>query len=148
MSSPRPSPFPFPAIPPPSTVTDDVPCRQCSYNLRTLPTDGFCPECGSLVAKSIYGNLLKFSDPAWVRKLGRGIRFIQWGIPPIIMGATFRGVNTMRNFGVRIPFDLPLAPLLSLAGVFLFVFGFWLITEPDPAASEKMNTEPSAKSPA
>ena len=32
------------------TIAHDLPCRRCRYNLRTLPTDGRCPECGTRVA--------------------------------------------------------------------------------------------------
>lgn len=31
----------------------DAPCLQCGYNLRTLPADHRCPECGSQVLASI-----------------------------------------------------------------------------------------------
>jgi len=44
-------------------VVSDVPCRRCSYNLRGLNYAGRCPECGTAVGQSIYGNLLRFSDP-------------------------------------------------------------------------------------
>lgn len=31
-------------------VLDNLPCRHCSYNLRTQRYDGRCPECGKPVA--------------------------------------------------------------------------------------------------
>ena len=31
---------------PPPTVETDLACITCDYNLRTLPSDGKCPECG------------------------------------------------------------------------------------------------------
>jgi hypothetical protein len=39
----------------PSTgqVDSDITCAKCDYNLRTLPRDGKCPECGLEVAESI-----------------------------------------------------------------------------------------------
>jgi hypothetical protein len=40
-----------------ATVAVDLPClgrkRACAYNLRTLPADGRCPECGEPVETSI-----------------------------------------------------------------------------------------------
>jgi hypothetical protein len=37
-----------------STLIDaDVTCARCGYNLRTLPQDGKCPECGGSVADSL-----------------------------------------------------------------------------------------------
>ena len=34
-------------------VAQDLPCKLCGYNLRTLPEDGKCPECGGSVAVTI-----------------------------------------------------------------------------------------------
>jgi len=48
------------ALPPPDAeleeethVTSDIPCVGCGYNLRTLATQGSCPECGKPVQTSI-----------------------------------------------------------------------------------------------
>ena len=43
-------------------VDEDITCRKCGYNLRGLPTDGACPECGSAVGHSTHGDLLRFCD--------------------------------------------------------------------------------------
>src|SRR3954468_3756176 len=34
-------------------IAYDLPCRRCRYNLRTLATDGRCPECGTRVAVTL-----------------------------------------------------------------------------------------------
>jgi uncharacterized repeat protein (TIGR04138 family) len=34
------------------TVQSDAPCKYCGYNLRTLPFDHRCPECGRFVYES------------------------------------------------------------------------------------------------
>lgn len=34
-------------------ITDDLICRGCEYNLRTLLCDGLCPECGKPVRETI-----------------------------------------------------------------------------------------------
>src|SRR5687768_4467917 len=34
-------------------IAYDLPCRRCRYNLRTQPTDGRCPECGTRVAVTL-----------------------------------------------------------------------------------------------
>jgi len=41
------------AHPPTEFVSKDIPCLRCSYNLRGLPPDGRCPECGFWVAETI-----------------------------------------------------------------------------------------------
>jgi hypothetical protein len=39
-----------------SAVDSDMTCARCDYNLRTLPLDGNCPECGLSVTESIDKN--------------------------------------------------------------------------------------------
>lgn len=63
----------------PVTVEVDVPCIACGYNLRGLPTDGQCPECGTGIDGSIQqwrakGKVpaLDRADPHWLRRLAVG----------------------------------------------------------------------------
>ena len=39
--------------PPTEFVSKDIPCLRCGYNLRGLPPDGRCPECGFWVAETV-----------------------------------------------------------------------------------------------
>jgi hypothetical protein len=39
---------------PPATIDDDVQCVHCGYNLRTMPVDGDCPECGAPVEETLH----------------------------------------------------------------------------------------------
>jgi hypothetical protein len=120
----------------PLIVTDDIPCRKCSYNLRTQPTSGQCPECGTPVAVSIFGNLLRFSDPAWVTTLGNGARYILVGIF-IIIAVVFCGAIAGGIAGATNPANMrslqAVIQLLSLGGSILMLIGSWLLTEPDPS---------------
>jgi uncharacterized repeat protein (TIGR04138 family) len=34
-------------------ISCDLPCVACGYNLRTLPIEGLCPECGQPVLKTL-----------------------------------------------------------------------------------------------
>ena len=77
---------PNPLVGPAGEIVSDLPCRKCAYNLRGLPGNGRCPECGSAVGLSVQGNLLRFSDPAWTRKLRRGAKFIVYGVAVIFLG--------------------------------------------------------------
>ena len=78
---------------PNATIETDTPCRKCSYNLRGLTHGGRCPECGTPVGLSTFGDLLRYSDPNWLVTLGRGIGYILWGIlvaiVVMILGAFF-----------------------------------------------------------
>src|SRR5438876_3717954 len=81
-------------IPPPmpevtddsGTVATDIACRKCGYNLRGLPISGRCPECGTPVGLSVKGDLLRFSDPGWLRALRRGVNFIIGAVVVAILG--------------------------------------------------------------
>jgi hypothetical protein len=39
-------------MPPPDIISNNLPCRKCSYNLRGLKFDGRCPECGEPIRDS------------------------------------------------------------------------------------------------
>ncbi len=109
-------------------VTTDLPCRKCSYNLRGLTIDGRCPECGAAVGLSVQGDLLRFSNPAWVRTLQRGVRLIIWGVVVIILGALLAVV-----LAVTVPAVGLAAVAVPLVGYVLTLVGTWRLTEPDPS---------------
>jgi hypothetical protein len=54
-----------------AVVTTDLPCIRCAYNLRTLPWNGICPECGHPVRHSRMPAGLRFhsfSEVRWARR--------------------------------------------------------------------------------
>jgi hypothetical protein len=114
---------------PAGVLEQDVPCRKCSYNLRGLSIDGRCPECNTAVGYSIKGDLLQFSDPVWVDKLARGVSLILWGIVVWIGAAIF----TVIVAAVTKTSPVLLGALIGLAAHALFIYGSWLLTEPDPS---------------
>ena len=73
-------------------IAEDAPCGKCSYNLRGLPTEGRCPECGTSVGWSIHGHLLHFSDPVWVQHLAGGALWMIWSVF-LGIGLTIVGVG-------------------------------------------------------
>ncbi len=113
-------------------VVGDVPCRRCSYNLRGLNYSGRCPECGTAVGQSIYGNLLRFSDPQWVDKLARGVNLILWGIVALI-ASFIVGMVVGRG-------DPMLTQVIGFLGGLVELAGAWLLTEPDPGTQEQPQT--------
>jgi hypothetical protein len=131
----------------PAVVPMDVPCRKCGYNLRGLPVDGRCPECGIAVGLSTYGDLLCYSDPAWLAKLRRGVTLILWGILAMIVTVVLivvvvmvLGIRTAaRGGGTVTPAAGPggtqavVMGLATLACYGLVLIGSWLLTEPDPS---------------
>ncbi len=75
-------------------LMDDVACRRCGYNLRSLETDAVCPECGAAVAISLHGFYLRFAPLAWVRRLALGAKLLIASIVTAIVGwLTMMGIG-------------------------------------------------------
>jgi hypothetical protein len=116
-----PSAFPLPVAPPAPFVNDDLPCRTCSYNLKTLPTDGVCPECATPVAVSLKSDLLRGSDPRWMKLLRLGGLFIIYGA----LALWFASQNSTRIGSAWW--------LIMWAGRFVELTGVWMMTLTDPS---------------
>lgn len=72
-------------------IAEDLPCRHCGYNLRTLSMEVQCPECGTSVGRSVHGDYLRYADPAWVRVLATGATLVLVAIilQVLVTGVTF-----------------------------------------------------------
>ena len=106
----------------------DLTCRRCAYNLRGLREDGRCPECGTPIGRSTQGDFLRYSDPTWVAKLGRGMHLILWWIGLTIVASLATGA--LASF-TSMPPEIWL--FLNAAASLVGYWGAWLLTEPDPA---------------
>ena len=111
------------------TSPEDLPCIHCGYNLRGLATDGRCPECGALIARSIRGDLLWRADPAWLARVSGGftltkVCFVTW-----LAGI---GVGFLRGIvpGFSIVFRLFPSTLATL-----LLLGIFRVMTPDPRLS-------------
>ena len=114
------------ALPPPLLIDRDAPCRKCAYNLRGLTVDARCPECGTPAGLSLQGDLLRFSEPAWVDTLARGVSLNLWGF--LVMLVAMGIAVALSIFGVQF-----IGQLVTFAGGLVTVYGSWLLTEPDPS---------------
>ena len=81
---------------------------------------------------SIYGNFLRFSDPAWVQKLRQGALYIVVGIF-VTIGAVIVGIILGALATMGLPARQMLLQFLALGGNVLVVLGTWFLTEPDPS---------------
>lgn len=62
-----------PALDADGSIAANVPCIKCSYNLRTLQPAGNCPECGTPVASSVSGTVLRCLSPPTLTRLRAAI---------------------------------------------------------------------------
>jgi hypothetical protein len=116
-------------------IVSNVVCRKCAYNLRGLPTEGRCPECGAPFGVSVLGALLCFNDPRWLDTLHRGATLTLIGAPVYVIAAivvTIVDSLAAAGFGVSISINL-----LQLAGYMAMVSGAWFLTSPDPSGIDE-----------
>jgi hypothetical protein len=117
-TSPPPS---FPAAP--TQIIGDLPCRSCGYNLRTLATNGLCPECATPIASSLRGDLLREADPNWLRQMHTGCK-LEYGA---IWAAWISYV-----FLLPLPFSL-YRTFAAPAAAAVMALGTWMLASPDPS---------------
>ena len=104
----------------------DLACHGCGYNLRGLSPDSVCPECAAAIGRSIYGDLIQFSDPVWVEKLARGANVIVVCLLCSIIG------------GIIVSMVSESAAAYFSAAVGLIILrGYWLITSSEPGKSDE-----------
>ena len=129
-----------PAAPPPLTLDRSQPCVKCAYDLRGLPLDGVCPECGTPVQDSLRGWLLRYASPEYRRKLGLGLSIVLNGILAMVVLTILQmvaGFSGWRGGG----FDTGMH-IVNFGLAIAMIAGYWFMTEPDPGYTglEKPNS--------
>lgn len=128
--------------PPPPIWPDVVPegptCRRCGYELKGLPMKGQCPECALPVVRSLRGNLLEYSDPAYVGRLASGALLLEMaivGFCALPIGAIFAliigGAVSMSASAVGVIGAL--CAIVSVVASIFGLLGLFVITSRDPA---------------
>jgi hypothetical protein len=115
-------------------VTEDMLCVHCGYNVRGLPVDGRCPECGTPVSWSLRGDLLRHADPEWLDRLRLGTVLKLWNI---VLGIGL-GIVGAILVSVGVP-QWMLLPLGVLGGV-LGLCASFAITTQEPRISLQEDT--------
>lgn len=104
------------------TIDADVPCVACAYDLRLLPADGKCPECGRAISDSLDPARIIFAEPAWLQDivLGHSLAMLSLGLDVVcFIFLQFAFFWSDGGFAV-----------LSLFCLLPLLFGVWLMTHP------------------
>ena len=92
----------------PHVVDSDLPCVGCGYNLRTIPWESKCPECGRPVLQSGAPIGFRFGSRRSEKRTSLGIALLAVALIVDVLGiSTFTGAS-------RLSFVIP-APLFSAA---------------------------------
>ena len=113
-------------------VENDKSCVRCGYNLRTLPAQGRCPECGLSVAKSFRTDRLALADNHWRDRVNTGIAICCWamGLYTFIVG--------LSEISGRFSHSLELHTFsLALCETLVLFVGGRLLTTPEYGRPEK-----------
>jgi hypothetical protein len=119
---------------------EDVPCRNCGYNLRGLKRDENCPECGRPIMQSLMGDLLVYSSPEYVANLLRGLWVVIAAYVLYLVGALGAipvGISAAMATGGNLPPWVEIgATMFFLLASMAMIAGWWMFTSPDPALAQ------------
>ncbi len=127
----------------PGIVAEDLPCARCGYNLRALPLDDKCPECGILVGNTLEGDWLRYADRRWAKQVLRGIQWTMLSRDAIAialflsLATVFTGLLVIPS-GIDTPLERRFEFALSAIGVLMMLppigiaYGLWLASAPEP----------------
>jgi len=124
-------------------IAEDIHCRACGYNLRSLDPNGICPECGTAVGRSVHGDLLRFCDPTWVGRLASGMNWIVAGIVchvlTAVLAASVAGFIAATTGSMPEPQSGWVA-FLYMPAALVNLIGCWRVTTPEPRRLEQEST--------
>jgi hypothetical protein len=107
-------------------VAADLPCRKCFTNLLGSSVNGRCPDCSAAVGISVYGELVRYGKPAWVRSLAKGAGIGGWGV---LLGVA----AAVASATVPGPLGKWLGPVFAIAAGLVLFRGASLLTKRDPS---------------
>lgn len=104
-------------------------CTSCGYDLRGLPTEGRCPECGQQIARSLHGDRLTGADAHWFQRVCLGQRLMHVSCAIAVYGC----IPALAVF--PLVFSFALAQLLLAGTALLLLVGLFHVTAADPRLS-------------
>lgn len=122
-------------IPAMSVVPEGFSCKHCGYALQGLVPTGMCPECGLPIERSLSDDLLRNSNPDYLRLLHRGVFLVLTGIILYILmmiGGIAVGFMVV-SYGGNLGFVEMALTLCSLIATGVIAWGWFEFSTPDPA---------------
>ncbi len=114
-------------------VAVDSACITCGYNLRGLPSNGNCPECGSDKTESLRLDLLQYADARWRRMICWGLSFLVLGFGAVLIaGALSTIAFLLGGVGFFLAYVVALQQPVAWCVATSVFGGFWLAATPDP----------------
>jgi hypothetical protein len=118
------------------TISKDVRCAACGYNLRGLPTGSACPECGRAIDPELVARAPTLVERRWLSGLSRVVFALAW---ISAAAAALRVLWTYEYLRVTLLGSLPSVPLgawfghLEAALVVIELAAIWWLTAAPPA---------------
>lgn len=113
-----------------------------------------CPECGTVVTRSLEGDRLAGAELAWLRKIARGAGLLAWGwtallaVPATVVFFTMTIIAFLAGWGAREVFFLLFFIVIAvcgLGGLLLTTAGTFFITIQDPRDTLREKTYSSRR---
>lgn len=111
-------------------------CVVCGYDLRLTSPSAVCPECATPVAQSLQDDAVRYSDPNWRMRVGRGLLLVRIGWFSILVLFALRIAALVIADAAHIHdgyieiLQTAFAGLFSLAIIATGV-GVWQVLQPD-----------------
>ncbi|MBN8598728.1 MAG: hypothetical protein J0L78_13740 [Planctomycetes bacterium] len=126
----------------PEAAIKSVRCITCGYDLVGLTPEMACPECGISVERSIRGDLLRWRDPKYLKRLHTGAVLIQTALSLIVVAFLLQlfaaplASTNMRGVPIIVPLLAILASIGFTVGVILYPVGWFFLTARDPGRTD------------
>ncbi len=120
---------------------DGKACMNCGYALDGLATEGVCPECGTAIHLSLRSDRLVFANLEWLTRVRRGLVLIEIAIALLIAQRILGGIAaTFGAMSMSAGTLFWLGSIVTLFNTGLELWGWWLVSTPEPARAETLGT--------
>ncbi len=123
------------ATPPEALQSRSTVCLTCGYALFGLDARANCPECGTPVARSLFGPYLRYASPDYIRTLHTGLILIEAALVLFVVFTLSPALLALLNAATGRSIPGPSELVAALAGASrsaIGLAGWYLFTQPDP----------------